>query len=278
MDRDQSYREANRDLWNELARLHPKTLMYNLEGFRSGDLTLKSLERLELGDVAGKSLLHLQCHFGLDTLSWARLGAQVTGVDFADEAIALARKLSEELRIPAVFVCSDVYDLPGRLSGQFDIVFTSYGVLAWLPDLSRWAQVVSHFLRPGGIFYIVEEHPGGNIFDDDAQSSMPTVRFSYFEHGPLTCQTEGSYADRTARLTTPVSYQWTHTLGDVINGLVQAGLRLEFLHELPFCNYQRFPFLLRGEDGWWRPATGPELPLLFSLRARKEQNLPTQSL
>ena len=159
------YMRSNLEHWNKLTPIHERSKFYDVESFKSGKSTLKSIELEELGDVSGRSLLHLQCHFGLDTMSWARLGARVTGVDFSDRAISLAQELSKELGIEADFVCSDVYDLRSILDKQFDIVFTSYGILCWLPDLRRWAEVIAHFLRPGGTFYMVEGHPFVDVFD-----------------------------------------------------------------------------------------------------------------
>jgi SAM-dependent methyltransferase len=262
--------QANRALWDEWTSVHAKSEFYDLEGFKAGKLTLKSIEREELDDVSGKSLLHLQCHFGLDTLSWARLGAQVTGVNFSEKAVALARSLSEELGVGARLIGSDVHDLPNGLDEKFDVVFTSYGVLPWLHDLARWAQLIAHFLRDGGIFYIVEHHPCAQIFDDEHPEEL-RVRYPYFHSPePLECVVEGSYADRAANVSQLVSYQWPHSLSDLLNASLQSELRIEFLHEFPFCAYQMFPFMERGEDGWWRlPDSQPEIPLLFSLKATK---------
>src|SRR5438067_5957834 len=170
---------ANRANWDAWAAINAASANYDVAGFKAGKLSLNRIEREELGDVAGKSLLHLQCHFGLDSLSWARLGAAVTGVDFSDKAIALARSLSEETGIPATFVQSNIYDLADNLTGQFDIVFTSYGVLWWLPDLAGWAKVVSHFLKPGGTFLLVEAHPIASMFDPDDPSELK-VKYPYF--------------------------------------------------------------------------------------------------
>ncbi|MEZ4860994.1 MAG: methyltransferase domain-containing protein [Caldilineaceae bacterium] len=147
-----TYLQANQQLWNAWTPLHEQSPRYRLAEFKAGVSTLRPVERAELTDVAGKSLLHLQCHFGLDTLSWARAGATVTGVDLSDRSIELARALSTEVNIPAIFVCADLLHLPNRLTGQFDIVFTSYGVLNWLHDLKAWATVITHFLKPGGFF------------------------------------------------------------------------------------------------------------------------------
>lgn len=144
------YVQANRTLWNAWTLLHEKSEEYDLAGFRGGRCALKPVELAELGDIEGKSMLHLQCHFGLDTLSWARRGVRVTGVDLSDDAIRLARSLSSELGIPADFIRSDLGDLHLVLDEKFDIVFTSYGVLPWLPDIRAWGETVARFLVPGG--------------------------------------------------------------------------------------------------------------------------------
>lgn len=177
----------------------------------------------EVGDVAAKRLLHLQCHFGLDTLSWARRGAQATGADFSVESVAVARQLADELRVDAHFVCSDIYELPDNLDGRFDIVFTSYGVLVWLPDLTRWAETIAHFLDEGGVFYLVEEHRlGGTLVEEDGKL---VAAEPYFDVGPIECPGDGTYADLTGTLETGPSYQWQHSLSDVIHALAGAGLR-----------------------------------------------------
>jgi SAM-dependent methyltransferase len=265
------YLEANRMRWDELTPLHARSAFYDLEGLRAGGLTLMSLEREELGDVAGKSLLHLQCHFGLDTLSWARLGAQVTGVDFSGEAVNLARSLSDELGIDADFICSDLYDLPHVLTAQFDIVFTSYGVLSWLPDLSRWAEVIAHFLRPGGTFYIAETHPFALVFYDEDNAEGLEVFYPYFHATePLRFEEEGSYAAPGAQVVHRVTYEWQHGLGDIINSLISAGLRIDFLHEFPCACYKMFPFLEQDENEWWRSKERDgSIPMTFSLKATK---------
>ncbi len=153
------YRKTNQDWWNEAAQVHAQGEAYQLKAFKEGMIKLHPLERGEVGDVVGKKLLHVQCHFGLDTLSWARLGAQVIGIDYAEKAIAIARALSQELHLDATFVCCDLYNLPNVLdaAAEFDIVYTSYGVLSWLPDLQPWGKSIAHYLKPGGFFYIAEE-------------------------------------------------------------------------------------------------------------------------
>jgi SAM-dependent methyltransferase len=265
------YLEANRRRWDELTPIHARSAFYDLEGLRAGGLTLMPLEREELGDVAGKSLLHLQCHFGLDTLSWARLGARVTGVDFSEAAITLARSLSDELDIGAHFICSSLYDLPTVLAGPFDIVFTSYGVLCWLPDLNRWAEVIAHFLRPGGAFYIAEIHPFAMVFYDEDDAEDLEVFYPYFHTTePLRFEEEGSYAAPEAQVVHKVTYEWQHGLGDVVNSLISAGLRIEFLHEFPYACERMFPFLRQDREGWWRLEGHPgSIPMTFSLKATK---------
>ncbi|MDQ3705735.1 MAG: methyltransferase domain-containing protein [Chloroflexota bacterium] len=261
------YLESNRALWNAWTDLHERSPAYDVEGFKKGKFRLHSVEKQELGDVSGKTLLHLQCHFGLDTLSWANLGATVTGVDFSDKAIALARRLSEETGIPATFVHSNVYDLPDVLEGQFDIVFTSYGVLGWLPDIDRWAQVVAHFLKPGGTFYIAEVHPIVWIWNADHPDTL-VREFSYFHKEPLRIETVGSYA--SAEDYRGVEYGWNHTLSDYINGLIKAGLTIQQFDEYPFLTWKNFPWMVEDEQGYWRMPEGQEsIPLMFTLKATK---------
>ena len=262
--------EANRRNWNERTPIHARSDFYDVEGFKSGRSTLTSIELSELGEVAGKSLLHLQCHFGLDTMSWARLGAEVTGVDFSHEAIDLAQSLSDELGIEAQFVLSNVYDLPNVLDGEYDIVYTSIGVLCWLPDLQGWARVIAHFLKPGGVFYIVDGHPFGNVFYNEDDATDLRVHYPYTTDAaePMSYGPGPSYAGKE-----PVSHpshEWHHGIGDILNSLISAGLRIGFLHEFHFSGYQHHPLMERGEDGWWRLPQGQDsVPFLFSLKATK---------
>ncbi|MGH8056587.1 MAG: class I SAM-dependent methyltransferase [Candidatus Entotheonellia bacterium] len=177
------YLAANQALWDIWTPYHVTSPFYNVAGFKAGRDSLDPITLAGPGDVRGKSLLHLQCHFGLDTLSWARRGATVTGVDFSEEAITTARALATELHLHATFLQSNLYDLPQHLTGHFDVVFTSYGVLGWLPELEGWAQVIAHFLKPGGIFYIVEAHPFALLFDERRDIAELRLRESYFR-GP----------------------------------------------------------------------------------------------
>ena len=172
--------KTNLAKWNALVPVHARSKMYDVAGFKAGRISLHELELAEVGDVRGKSLLHLQCHFGHDTMSWARLGAEVTGLDFSDEAIKLARSLIDELKIPARFICADIYDTGAVLGDQFDVVFTSYGAITWLPDMQRWAQIIAQSLKPGGFFYIADEHPFASIFNHRDDASTLTIQYRYF--------------------------------------------------------------------------------------------------
>ena len=262
------YTDANRALWNEWTGVHERSAFYDLEGFRRGGVRLRDYEVSEVGDVEGKDLLHLQCHFGIDTLSWARLGARVTGVDFSDRAVSLARSLAEDLDLPATFLQADVLDLPHDLDGRFDVVYTSRGVIGWLRDLRAWAAGIARALRPGGVFYITEINPVIWVFDDDDDATEVRMRYPYFERDePLGFDVQGSYADRTAEVQAEREYAWLHGIGDVVSSIAGAGLRVEFLHEWPFLDWE-MPFLERRGDVWAYPGPG-ELPLMFSLRAVK---------
>ncbi|MCP4228928.1 MAG: class I SAM-dependent methyltransferase [bacterium] len=265
------YTETNKRLWNEYVGIHTKSAFYDLPGFKAGRSSLDEIEREGLQDVAGKSLLHLQCHFGMDTLSWARLGAEVTGADFSEEAITFARSLSEELDIPAEFVCSDLYELPDKLDKQFDIVFTSYGVLTWLADIQRWGEIVGRFLKPGGVFYIVEFHPFKMVFDDRDGTTELRVYYPYFEEKVFRYDDTRSYADGSVELENTVAYEWMYRMGDIITSLATAGLRIEYMKEYPHTCEQCFPFLVQGDDGQWRLPDEDDgsIPLLFALRAVK---------
>ncbi len=264
----------NRELWDAWTKIHLGSEFYDVASFRNGERPIRvaDYERDEVGGVEGRALLHLQCHFGLDTLSWARLGATVTGIDFSDEAIAAARELAGELRIPATFIQSDLYALPEVLDEQFDIVYTSCGVLGWLPDIARWGQVAARFVRPGGFLYLTEIHPVALAFQDEGvEPGELRLAYPYWSHAePLRFEVKGSYADREASTEGLVEYGWDHSLGEIVTSLADAGLRLEFLHEFDFVRWP-VPFLVEGDDGRYRLPEGTKgsLPLFYSLKATK---------
>ncbi|TFH15737.1 class I SAM-dependent methyltransferase, partial [Candidatus Bathyarchaeota archaeon] len=218
----EEYYETNKRRWNELVDIHAKSKEYDLENFIAGKNSLHRVELEKLGDVKGKRLLHLQCHFGLDTISWARLGAKVTGVDFSETAIELAREIAKKVGVDAEFVCSNVFDLTKVLEGEYDIVFTSYGVLCWLKDIDGWARIITHYLKKGGVFLLVESHPFMWVFDDASEELK--LKYSYWHNEePLSWEDDGTYADKDAKVTNKKSYEWQHTVSDVLNALIKAG-------------------------------------------------------
>ena len=250
-----------------------KSKLYDLEGFKSGRSSLSSIERKEIAkEVVGKSVLHLQCHFGMDTLSLARLGAKkVTGVDFSPLAISEARELAKELGLEnkVSFVCSDVYALPDTIRGKFDFVYTGGGALFWLKNLDRWGKIVAGMLRPKGLFYIMEFHPFSNTFDENAHE--PRLRYPYF-HGsrPTINKFHGTYSDPDADFEGE-EHNWGFGMGELLGSLINSGLRIRYLHEFTSVGYKRFRFLKRGRDGRWH-WRDPKItiPLVFSLLASKD--------
>jgi SAM-dependent methyltransferase len=265
---------ANRELWDAWTVINAVSPFYDVASFRNGDrpIRVRDYEREEIGPVGGRTLLHLQCHFGLDTLSWARLGAVVTGADFSEAGVATARALAADIGIPATFVVANLYDLPSVLDSEFDIVYTSRGVLGWLPDIAGWARVAAHFVRPGGRFYMTELHPVAQAFENEGVGPGELrLAYPYWSHRePLTFEVQGSYADRAAPTEGLVEHGWDHSLGEIVTALIDAGLQIEFLHEFDFVEWP-LDFLVEGDDGRWRlpPGTAGELPLFFSLRATK---------
>jgi 2-polyprenyl-3-methyl-5-hydroxy-6-metoxy-1,4-benzoquinol methylase len=260
---------VNRALWDEWTAVHQSSELYDVAGFKAGHDTLRPLEAGELGDVQGKTLLHLMCHFGLDTLSLARRGARVTGADFSPEAVAKARSLAAELGMEARFVAANIYDLPAQLDERFDIVFTSWGVLAWLGDLPAWGRLIAHFLKPGGCFYMAEIHPFASILELRGDGRL-MVDGAYLSDGAAQrYDVPSSYADTATQCRHTISYQWDHSLSDVVMALAEAGLALEHLREWPFSVYQRWLGLEQAADGWWYLPGRRDMPLSFSLRARK---------
>lgn len=254
--------ETNRAMWDELAALHPETEFYDVEGFLAGDSTLRRPERDLLPAVSGQSLVHLQCHIGLDTLSWAREGAEATGVDFSAEAVAAAREIAAEADADADFVCCRVGEAP-ELDERFDVVFASYGVLVWIPDVDEWARAAAALLRPGGRFCLVENHPVMDVYDWAFEP-----RGSYFDAEPARYDESGSYADPDAETDHNVSYQWTHSLGDVLTALADAGLSIETVREYPYTYFERFNGMERDEEGRYRVGPEhPEIPLLYAVSA-----------
>ncbi|WP_368861606.1 class I SAM-dependent methyltransferase [Actinospica durhamensis] len=247
--------------------MHAASRTYDLPAFLAGRDDLRPFERAELGDVAGKSLLHLQCHIGTDTLSWARAGAKVTGLDFSARAVETARGLAEQLGYAdARFVVSDVYNALGALEREaYDVVYTGIGALCWLPDIERWARTVADLLAPGGCLYLVEFHPVTDMFEDDGS----TVRHDYFAADAVVSDFAYTYTDGETLKANTVNHQFSHPLGEIISSLISAGLRLEFLHEHDFTFFQRFAELEVRDGQHVFPVGRPRMPLCYSLRATK---------
>jgi len=260
------WRKLNLASWDDRVPVHLASEFYDLAGFRRGGSSLRRFEAAEAGDVTGKRLVHLQCHIGLDTLSWARKGALVTGLDFSAPAIEAARSLAADLAIDASFVRADVYDAVSALGGRrFDLVYTGIGALVWLPDMPRWAAVVAALLEPGGFLYLVEGHPFAQVLDD-AQGA--TVVRDYFDDQPQVWDEPFTYTDGPA-LTHTRSVQFQHQLGQIVSALAAAGLRIDFLREHDFEAFQRFESL-QCHDGEYRfPPGQPRAPMMFSLRATR---------
>jgi SAM-dependent methyltransferase len=265
----EKYYETNRRRWDELVDLHARSEEYDLEGFLAGKSSLHSVELEGLGDVAGKNLLHLQCHFGLDTISWARLGAKVTGVDFSESAIELAWSIAEKVGIDAEFICCNVYDLPDHLDREFDIVFTSYGAIVWLHDLDEWAGIVARYLKSGGTFFMAEFHPLMWVFDDEDPSGL-NVKYGYWAgEEPEYYESSGSYAAPDAETVNRGAYNWPHPMSEVINALIGAGLTVQEIGEYPFSvDRHQMAFMEVGEDGYAR-LPGYEVPLMYSVKTIK---------
>jgi len=274
----------NQSAWDSRVDVHAQSRFYDVEGFLAGKSSLTPMEQRLLGDVNGKSLLHLQCHFGLDTLSWARQGARVVGVDFSGKAVTLARRLTEEsgLSERAQFVECNVYDTRAHVAETFDIVFSSFGVVGWLPDLRPWAQVIRESLRPGGRFVLVEFHP--YVWMSQVGPDL-SIRYPYFNRGAISEEGSGTYAERSAKL----SYRehgWNHPLADVMSALLDEGLRLEQFAEYDYSPFDIFPGMVRrdnsvpprlplaakrgeSDEGFWFQECPGMIPLTYSLQVTR---------
>ena len=266
----QDWMALNRRRWDELAAIHPGTEFYGVDRFKAGADALLPIELAELGDVAGKSLLHLQCHIGLDTLNWARRGARVTGLDFSGESIRQARKLASETGLAAEFVEADVYDAVDAIKSRFDIVYVTWGALLWLPDLERWAKIVAQLLAPGGVLYLLEGHPTAMMLDQPEKTGPFVVGYPYFKNdGPLILRSDKTYTGDDVTIENETSIEWVHSLSEIVMAVLNAGLSIEFLHEHDRLAWQLFPSLTKGTDGMWHlPAGAHPIPLAFSLKAQ----------
>lgn len=253
------YLNINKEAWDKRTKIHVGSKFYDVEAFKDGKSSLNTVELEQVGNVKGKKLLHLQCHFGQDTLSWARQGATVTGVDLSTEAIEQANELKSTLGLEATFVANDIYQFGNENTEKFDIVFTSYGVLCWLPDLNHWAKTIANSLTTNGEFHLVEFHTFNDLL----------CGYSYFPQSEPDVEDEGTYTENCdgtkSKLVT-----WAHSLSEVINALISAGLRIDNFKEYPYSPYNCFEGLeLVSEQGYQMLHKGQQVPLLYSIKALK---------
>lgn len=255
--------QLNVRAWEIRTPVHVESAFYDVPGFLAGASTLKELERTLCADVRNQRLLHLQCHFGLDTLSWARLGAHAVGVDFSPTAIGTARRIAREIGSDAQFCVGDVLALQGRFEEPFDLAVSSYGALCWLPSLERWARSVASCLRPRGRLVVVEFHPMLDVLFDGCISGCS----DYFNAEPVVSRTVGTYATPDAAIEYTEA-RWTHSIATFITALVDAGFHIRHFAEHPYCAYAIVPRLELRRDGmWWPPASGVKAPYMFSIVA-----------
>ena len=264
---------ANEAHWDERVATHLESAFYDVDAFLGGRCPLKPADLALMGDVQGKRLVHLQCHFGMDTLGWARRGALVTGLDFSAEGVRTAERLAMRAGLPARFVRANVYDAVAALGETYDVVFTGVGALCWLPDIRPWAEVVSALLEPGGILVLREVHPVLYTIDEKRTDDLLVMRYPYFESGAAFVEDDpGSYADRDATFEANRSYCWNHGLAETVQALLDAGLVLERLEEHVECDWLPLPNhgMVRGDHAMWHlPGKEADLPMMYALRARK---------
>ena len=266
MEEFNKYFESNREIWNQRTAVHKDSSLYDVERFLAGKNMLTPIELQELGNVMGKSMLHLQCHFGVDSLCWSRMGANVTGVDLSDAAIAEAKRLNDLAGLDAAFICCNVYDLKDHLHQQFDIVFTSYGVVGWLPDLDKWAAIIAYYLKPSGVFYMAEFHPVVWIFDDE----FTHIKYYYDNRELIITENEGTYTDRKADIKGK-EYSWNHSISEVLNALMKAGLQIELFNEFMYSPYPCFRNIVEAGAGKWHiKGMEGKIPMVYSVRAIKK--------
>ena len=267
MKHEENYLDINRDSWNKRVETHLHSAFYDLQGFKAGRNSLTAIELEFLGDVHEKKILHLQCHFGQETMSLSRMGAISTGVDLSDKAIDAALALASELGLSSKFICADLYSLPQHLEERFDCVYTSFGTIGWLPDIEKWVQIIKHFLKPGGSFVFVDFHPVIWMFDDNLEK----IIYSYFQREAIVEEETGTYADPQAPFGT-TTVTWNHSLSQVLNALLTAGFQLE-----KFKEYESSPFnCLRNMEeispGQFQIRhLKDKLPMVYALRARRPE-------
>jgi len=266
----QDYMDVNREFWDAATALHlgPGEI-YDVAAFKRGGLTLHSIEREALGDIAGKSILHAQCHIGVDSMSLARLGARVTGVDFSAPALGVAAALADRAGVAATWVETDVLDARSAVSGDFDVVYTSIGTICWLEDLDRWAAQIAALLRPGGTFFIRDGHPALLALDEDAQEL--TTRYPYFGDGRAQQWDDDSTYAGDGTVAHSRTYEWPHPLSEILGALLGAGLRLVHFDEGRTLPWRFSPRMVEVPRGYaWPEAERNLIPCTFTIVARKD--------
>lgn len=272
MVRQEDFSETNRRAWEELARIHAldRTGFYRIQAFLAGENTLYPIEKAEVGEVAGKTVAHLQCHIGLDSLNLARMGAEVTGLDFSAEAVAQAGRFSERIGVPATFVQGNVYDADKLLKpASFDLVYVTWGAIPWLPDIRRWTDVVANLLRPGGELYLLETHPATECLHEENGRLVARYDWRSPADKPIEDEASQSYTGDEIQREHGRTYNWIHSFTDIMGGLLANGLTITAFQEHEALPYALFPMMEEGPDRLFRlPEGQPRLPLSFSLRAR----------
>jgi SAM-dependent methyltransferase len=264
--------ETNRRNWEDRVPIHLRdaTGCYQIDAFLAGTKPLDPIVAVELGDVRGRRLLHLQCHFGLDTLSLARRGAEATGLDFSPSAIAAARDFARRTGIAARFVEGNVYDTATLAPGPFDVVFTTWGTICWLPDVVRWAQIIATVLAPGGILYFADGHPAAAILEQIDGRLIATYPSPTPADAPLIFDERTTYNDNPTPLANTKTCQWIHSISNIVSALLDAGLQIEMLHEHDRLPWRLFPMMVMADGRLYRLPDGiPSIPLGLSLTARK---------
>jgi SAM-dependent methyltransferase len=267
-----TFLETNRVSWDERADIHVEDLTgsYGIERFLAGEDVLFPIEAAEIGNIEGLKVLHLQCHIGLDTLCLVRRGAHVTGLDFSAAALRHARDLAEKSGLAARFVHGEVYDAPTLCGSDFDLVYTSWGTIYWLPDIHRWGSVIATVLKPGGSLYFADQHPSFALLDEVDGHPLPTFNWRTPSSLPLEFAPNQTYTGDPRPLVNTRSFEWIHPLSDILMALIDQGLAIEHIAEHEALPWAMFPLMQKGADRLYRLPPGiPRMPLSLSLRARK---------
>lgn len=266
MEHNLDYLNSNKQTWNNKTDVHIASEFYDMQGFLEGKSTLNSIELELLGNIKGKSILHLQCHFGQDTMTFSRMGAKATGVDLSDKAIERAREFASKLNLDTNFVCCDIYDTPKYIDEKFDVVFTSYGTIGWFPDLDKWAKVISHFLKPEGKFIMADFHPVVWMYDNDFKD----IYYNYFNIEPIIENEEGTYADKEAKISAQ-TMTWNHPTSELLNSLINNGLEINCFNEYDYSPYNCFNHTEEFEPNKFRiKHFGNKIPMIYSIKASKK--------